>query len=159
MAYRRIVVAAALQRYLDFTPIALRIRDLGADLAGLYQSPIHMLSVDAPVDLLPGVETTEEKLDRFAAPVRDRGIEATTCLREGRPSRAIEAYMDEVGGDLLIMGSHSKRGPIDVGLGSTASAINRDLSATVLLVRPTEDEQTRAQGLMIPKYPLVFPYG
>jgi hypothetical protein len=65
----------------------------------------------------------------------------------------------EVDGDLLVMGSHSKRGPIDVGLGSTAAAIGRDLEATVLLVRPTQAEQNRAQELMIPKYPLVFPYG
>jgi nucleotide-binding universal stress UspA family protein len=159
MAYRRIVVAAALQRYLDFTPIAVRIRDLGADLAGLYGISIHILSVDAPVELLPGVETTDEKLDRFAAPLRQRGLEVVTCLRDGRPSRAIEEYVDEVGADLVIMGSHSKRGPIDVGLGSTASAIGRDLVATVLLVRPTAAEQAGAQELMIPKYPLVFPYG
>ena len=159
MGYRLIVVAAALQRYLDFTPIAVRIRDLGADLAGVHDAPLHLLSVNAPVDLLPGVETTEEKLERFAQPLRDRGLEVATALREGRPSRAIEAYVEETGADLLIMGSHSKRGPIDVGLGSTASALTDELPAHVLLVRPTEAEQDRAQELMIPKHPFVFPYG
>ncbi len=159
MAYQQIVVAAALQRYLDLTPIALRIRDLGELIAAGCGAPIHLISVDAPVELLPGVETTAEKLERYAAPLVDRGLEVVTEVREGRPSRAIEDYVREVGADLLLMGSHSKRGPIDVGLGSTASAIPRELPATVLLVRPTESEQERAQDLMIPKYPLVFPYG
>ncbi len=159
MAYGRIVVAAALQRYLDMTPIAIRIRDLGRVIAVAHGAPIHLLSVDAPVDLLPGVETTAEKLERYADPLRSQGLEVETELRQGRPSRAIEEYVRDVDADLLIMGSHSKRGPIDVGLGSTASAISRELAATVLLVRPTEIEQEQAQELMIPKYPLVFPYG
>ena len=159
MAYERIVVAAALQRYLDLTPIAIRIRDLGELIATAHNAPIHLMSVDAPVELLPGVETTAEKLERYADPLRARGLEVETELRQGRPSRAIEDYVQEVGADLLIMGSHSKRGPIDVGLGSTASAISRELEATVFLVRPTEIEQQKAHELMIPKYPLVFPYG
>jgi nucleotide-binding universal stress UspA family protein len=159
MAYRCVVVAAALQRYLDLTPIALRIRDLGALLAAASHAPLHMLSVDAPVELLPGVETTTEKLERFAIPLRDRGLEVVVELREGKPSREISDYVDEVGGDLLVIGSHSKRGPMDVGLGSTASAIRRSLDATVIMVRPTEAEQERADELMIPRYPFVFPYG
>ena len=61
--------------------------------------------------------------------------------------------------DLLIIGSHSKRGPLDVGLGSTASALLRDLETTVMMVRPTEAERRRAQELAIPRYPWVFPYG
>ena len=48
---------------------------------------------------------------------------------------------------------------LDIGLGSTASALMRDLDVTVLMVRPTEEEQERAKELMIPRYPVVFPYG
>lgn len=159
MSYQRIVAAFALQRYLDFTPIALRIRDLAATLSRASGAPLHLLSVDAPVELLPGVETTSDKLARLADPLREAGIDATTELREGRPSRVISSFVTEVGADLLIIGTHSKRGPMDVGLGSTASTIDRDLGATVLMVRPTPTEQETALELMIPKYPLVFPYG
>ncbi len=159
MAYQRIVVAVALQRYLDFTPIAVRIRDLGAMIAEATTAPVHILSVDAPVDLLPGVETTMEKLQRFAEPLRELNLDMTIELRQGKPSRVISDYIEEVSADLLIIGSHSKTGPIDVGLGSTASAISREIVATVVMVRPTLVEQERAHELMIPKYPLVFPYG
>lgn len=158
MTYRKVVVGVALQRYLDFTPIAIRIRDLGAVVAAAGPAEIHVLSVDAPVDLLPGVETTTEKLERFVEPLR-AGLAVTAVLREGKPSRVISDYVGEVGADLLIIGSHSKTGPLDVSIGSTASAISRDITATVVMVRPTQAEQEIAHGLMIPKYPLVFPYG
>jgi nucleotide-binding universal stress UspA family protein len=159
MAYTRICVAAALQRYLDITPIAARIRDLAGVLAAAYRVPISVLSVEAPVELLPDVETLEEKIERYAEPLRVEGLEVEAVLRKGRPSSEIIAHVQAIGADLLIIGSHSKRGPLDVGLGSTAAALLRDLETTVLMVRPTEAEQEAARELMIPRYPIVFPYG
>jgi len=159
MPYSRICVAAALQRYLDITPIAARIRDLARNLALADNARVWVLSVEAPVELLPDVETMAEKLARFAEPLVADGIEVETVLREGRPNREIAAFVEDSGIDLLIIGSHSKRGALDVGLGGTASALMRDLETTVIMVRPTEEEQNRARELMIPKYPVVFPYG
>jgi nucleotide-binding universal stress UspA family protein len=159
MAYRKIVAAVALQRYLDFTPIAVRIRDLAALLARACGASLTILSVDAPVELLPGVETTADKLERLCEPLRAAGMEVVVVLREGRPNKVISEVVAELGADLLVVGTHSKRGPIDVGLGSTAAALERELGATVLLVRPTPAEQEAARELMIPRYPLVFPYG
>ena len=159
MSYSKICVAAALQRYLDITPLAARIRDLAETLAAAYEAPLAIVSVEAPVELLPDVETMAEKIDRFAAPLVERGLAVSTAVRSGRPSSEIMAHVREVGADLLIIGSHSKRGPLDVGLGSTASALLRELESTILMVRPTEADRERAQELMIPRYPWVFPYG
>jgi len=78
---------------------------------------------------------------------------------EGRPSEEIIGLVKTIEADLLIIGSHSKRGVLDIGLGSTASAVMRDLDVTVLMVKPTEEEQEKAKELMIPRYPVVFPYG
>ncbi len=159
MRYGSICVAVALQRYLDFTPVALRQRELGRVLAREYGAVLHCLSVNAPVPLLPDVETSEEKLVRYVEPLLAAGLDVRTALREGTPSREIIAYVHQVGAELLIVGSHSKRGPLDVGLGSTAAALPQDLRAAVLLVRPTAAEQETTRELMIPRYPLVFPYG
>ena len=159
MPYRNICVAVALQRYLDFTPVAVRQQELALLLAREHGAAVRVLSVDAPVALLPDVESTDDKLERFAAPFRDAGIEVFTSRREGRPSREILRFVDEVDADLLIMGSHSKRGPLDVGLGSTASALPVDFEVPVLLVRPTQAEQEKSSELMIPRYPFIFPYG
>ena len=159
MSYTKICVAAALQRYLDITPIAARIRDLAGTLAAAYQIPVSVVSVEAPVELLPDVETMEEKIQRYAAVLEERSLAVSSAVRPGRPSKQIIAHVEEVGADLLIIGSHSKRGPLDVGLGSTAAALLRDLETTVLMVRPTEHEREQARELMIPRYPWVFPYG
>jgi nucleotide-binding universal stress UspA family protein len=159
MPYTKLCVAAALQRYLDITPIAARIRDLAGVLAAAYTVPVAVLSVEAPVELLPDVETMQEKIERYVGPLRAAGLEVDATIRKGRPSREIIAHMEELGADLLIIGSHSKRGPLDVGLGSTAAALLRELETTVITVRPTAEEQAKAQELMIPRYPVVFPYG
>ena len=159
MAYTRICVAAAMQRYLDITPIAARLRDLAEVLALAGDVPVTVVTVEAPVDLLPDVETTEEKLERLAAPLREQGLTVNTNLLEGRPSEEIATLVKTIEADLLIIASHSKRGVLDIGLGSTASALMRDLDITVLMVKPTEMEQEKAKELMIPRYPVVFPYG
>jgi len=159
MRYSNLCVAVALQRYLDFTPVALRQRELGRVLAVEHGAAVSILSVDAPVPLLPDVESTAEKLERYAAPLLEEGLVVQTRVRRGRPSREIVAHCDEVGADLLIIGSHSKRGPLDVGLGSTAAALPEDLRAEVLMVRPTAADLARTRELMIPRYPVIFPYG
>jgi len=159
MAYRRVCVAVALQRYLDITPVAERQRELVSVIAAHDGAQVAALSVEAPVELLPDVETTAEKLQRFARPLRDAGLEVEVVLREGRPIRAITEFVRSWRADLLVMGTHAKRGPLDVGLGSTAAALPSDLDVPVLLVRPTATEQRTAAELAIPRYPVVFPYG
>jgi nucleotide-binding universal stress UspA family protein len=159
VGYSKICLAVALQRYLDITPLALRLGDLAAVLARAHKAPLAVVSVEAPVELLPDVETMAEKLERFVGPLRAQGVEVNGHLRRGRPSREIASFVDRIGADLLLIGSHSKRGVMDVGLGSTASALMRDLDVTILMVRPTAAEQEAAEELKIPRYPLVFPYG
>ena len=159
MNYRSICVAVALQRYLDFTPVALRQRALVRAMARLDDSVITMVSVDAPVDLLPGLETTEEKIHRLIEPLVAEGLSVHIALKTGKPSTEILAVLEETHADLLIMGSHSKSGPLDVGLGSTVRALPHDLEAPLILVRPTAGEVERARELIIPSYPVIFPYG
>lgn len=155
MSYQKICVPIALQRYLEFTPVALRQRDIALALASKFDSEVHFLAVDAPIALLPDLESTDTKLQRFAENVEG----AIVVLREGKPSSEILDYIEEVHADLVIVGSHSKRGPIDVGIGSTASVLSRKSPAPVVMVWPTEDEVDRAKELKIPHYPIIFPYG
>jgi nucleotide-binding universal stress UspA family protein len=159
MAFENICVPVALQRYIDFTPVALRQLELALALRQVHGATVHLLSVNAPVALLPGVESTEEKLTRFAQGLDGESQEIVTAVREGKPSREISSYVAEVAADLVIIGSHSKRGPLDVGLGSTAAILTRDLSVTLMMVRPTLREMEQTRELMIPRYPIIFPYG
>lgn len=159
MPYQSICVAVALQRYLDFTPVALRQRALARALAIVNEAALTIVSVDAPVDLLPHLATTEEKIQRFVEPLKEEGLAVHTLLRTGKPSTEILEALEEMEADLLIMGSHSKSGRLDIGLGSTVRALPQDLEVPLILIRPTAAEVEKARELIIPSYPVVFPYG
>ena len=159
MSYQRICVPVALQRYVAFTPVALRQRDLALLIAGDSEATVYVISVDAPVGLMPGSEPTEAKLNRYVERFAAAGVEHQTAYRKGKPSREVREYIDAINADLVVIGSHSKRGPFDVGIGSTASVLSRKTEVPVLMVWPTPDEVDRADELKIPSYPVVFPYG
>ena len=146
LAREGMAVAACARREDRLEELAQSIRTAGGE------------ALVAAVDLLPGLETMDAKIERYAQPLRSTGLEVEVALRPGQPSTQIIAHVEEVGADLLIIGSHSKRGPLDIGLGSTASALLKQLDVTVLTVRPTHAEQERAKELAIPKYPFLFPY-
>lgn len=159
MSYQTIFVPVALQRYVGFTPVALRQRELAIALARQFNAEVRILSVDAPIKLLPHLQSTEAKLESYAEPFAEEDIRHQTTFREGKPSREIRDLSEEIGADLIIIGSHSKRGPLVVALGSTALAVSRKGSVPVLMIWPTEDEVERTRELLIPNYPFVFPYG
>lgn len=159
MVYQSICVAVALQRYLDFTPVALRQRAVARAMAIVNGAKLTVVSVDAPVDLLPHLATTAEKIQRFVDPLAEEGISVHTMLRTGKPSKEILAVIEEIEADVLIMGSHNKSGPLDIGLGSTVRALPYDLEVPLVLIRPTAAEVEKARELIIPSYPVVFPYG
>lgn len=159
MAYERILLAAALQRYVQFTPLAIRTRELAAALAEKFGAALDVLTVQAPVQLLPHVETTEEKLARYAEPLEKLSLKVSLIYREGKPSTVIRQVVEDMNADLVIIGSHSKRGVLDVRIGSTAAALERKLPATVMMIRPTVEDSEKACKEMIPSYPLIFPYG
>ena len=159
MPYRTICVAVALQRYLDFTPVALQQRAVARAIAIVNEATLTVVSVNTPVDLLPHLATTEEKIQRFVDPLTADGLSVNTILRTGKPSAEILKVIEEIEADVLIMGSHSKSGPLDIGLGSTVRALPQDLDVPLILIRPTAAEVEQARELIIPSYPVVFPYG
>lgn len=161
MSYNHVILAVALQRYLEPPPVAIRAREVGIALAKDHNASIDVIAVDAPVALLPGVESTPEKLNRFIEPIRAAGIDAHTHHFSGKPSECILEFLATMESEtsLLLIGSHSKHGPLDLGLGSTASTLARESPCPVLMVWPTLQEFERTNELMIPGYPFVFPYG
>ncbi|MBI3128625.1 MAG: universal stress protein [Candidatus Tectomicrobia bacterium] len=159
MAASRIVLAVALQRYVDFPPVALRAREVAAALARAGRAVIDVVTVEAPASLLPDVESTEEKLNRFVRALRGMGLEVEGHLLAGKPSERIPSFVVHSGAEFLVIGSHSKRSPLDVGLGSTANALVGECPCPIVMVWPTREESARARELMIPGYPFVFPYG
>jgi nucleotide-binding universal stress UspA family protein len=153
--YDRILLAAALQRWDQYSAHALAARDVAASLArGVRQ--LHVLSVyeyqstrmpsgGLSSDLLARVKEQEIeqtdhamklKLDEYVAPLIEQGLPVSTILRVGSPRHVIVEVATEIEADLLIIGSHSKRGLFDIAVGDTARHVGSHAPCPVVMVSP-----------------------
>jgi nucleotide-binding universal stress UspA family protein len=156
--YSSILLSVAIDR--ENSDHAMLARDTALALAKGTGASIHLLTVtnsDAPVidHLKPGAEEKveaamaeqrheqdEQDLSEFAAPLISEGIEVATLLRHGNPKEAIVKVIDELGVDVLVIGSHCKLKLLDVVLGSTAQHLTAYASCPVILVSPEVPQAT-----------------
>ena len=96
-----------------------------ADVPGL-------ISAELPEDLVQkAAHGAKEKLSKMADAA---GLSADVQVRSGRPHQAIVDLADEVGADLILIGSHQP-GVKDYLLGSTAASVVRHARCPVLVDR------------------------
>jgi nucleotide-binding universal stress UspA family protein len=60
-------------------------------------------------------------------------------LRAGNAREIIPHVAKDIQADLLVMGTHSKRGMFDVALGGTAQHVSQHAPCTVVLVSPPHE--------------------
>lgn len=86
--------------------------------------------------LLERLETeAREMLDRITGSDPPLPLAVRTVTRHGdKTSDVILAYLDEVGADALVLGTHGRRGPGRWVLGSVAEAVLRGAECPVLVV-------------------------
>ena len=77
----------------------------------------------------------EQVLDELRRAAETEHIEITTEVREGTPSVQIVKYADELGADIIVMGTHGRSGVRRALLGSTAEHVLRKASMPVMTVR------------------------
>ncbi len=136
----------------DFGESSRDALTLAIDLAKQYGSALTLLhAVDVPaygygavgfaaVDILtPMQEAARAHLDTLLAEVRKERPETTGIVATGVPWREIIAAIDERKPDLIVMGTHGRRGIGRAILGSVAEKVVRLSLAPVLTVRGKED--------------------
>lgn len=152
--YNTILAAVALQGWDEYTAHALAVRDVAASLARSGPQSLHVLSVydyeftrtsglphDIAVkyreDMMQRTDTAmARKMDDYIAPLQADGLRVTTLLRVGNPRELVVQVADDIKADMLLIGTHSKRGLLDISMGGTAQQINRRAPCIVLLVAP-----------------------
>ena len=152
--YQSILLAIALQDWERYSAHALAAREAAATLAKGAVTPLHVLSVyeyeripatglSAEMDArhrddlrLRTDNLLERRMDDFIAPLKEVGIEVKKVLRVGKPREVIPQMVLNVMADVLIIGSHSKRGILDIALGGTARHLTHEAPCTVLMVSP-----------------------
>jgi nucleotide-binding universal stress UspA family protein len=77
----------------------------------------------------------KEAVEEVAEEARDAGVEVVTTVEHGRPHDDILSYSDEVGADIIIMGTKERTGDYRQLLGSVTDRVLRTSSVPVTVVK------------------------
>ena len=134
----------------DFSQASRRAHDTAIGLAKLGHARITILFVLAPVLLMPGQyvdaetmvalenrarELSRQQLAVLAARARKAGVRVSVLLREGYPPDQIVRAARSTKADLIVMGTHGRRGLPKLFLGSVAERVVAAAPCPVVTVR------------------------
>ncbi len=151
-----ILLAVALQSWERHSAHALAARDVGAAMAKgagktlqvlsvyHYENPVHYgggLSMEMAARHQDEVmrrtdQLMERRLEDYIEPLKQSGIPVKGLLRIGNPRHVIVETALRTLADVLIIGSHSKRGILDIALGGTAQQVSSQAPCPVMVVSP-----------------------
>ncbi len=126
------------RRALDVAVELSQKLDASLTLLHTYEIPTYDNSgmVFATVDLLTQVEeSAQQQLEEALVTLRKRLPDAKGILRNGVPWQQILAAIDETHADLVVMGTHGRRGVAHALLGSVAEKTVRMSPVPVLTIR------------------------
>lgn len=136
----------------DFSTCSVLLLDEAIKIAAPLEARVVLLHVsDTPAGLEPGTlvrpDGTAVQIREFLAgdsaaqlqPFVDKlaraGVDAQGMVRTGPVVQGIHAVSEELGADMVIMGTHGRSGLARAVLGSTAEQVVRISDVPVLLVR------------------------
>lgn len=102
------------------------------------------LPASAPVKLADGAPVpageamasqAEARMERYRRIVTEYGVDATVDVRGGSVVPTILAAIEETEADMVVMGTHGRRGFAKLMMGSVAQEVVRDSAAPVLTFR------------------------
>lgn len=145
MTIPRIILVAT-----DFTQCADVALSYAADLASKLDATLHLVhAVSIPAVGIPEVgvayasitmESTvkeaQSALDARAEQYRPRVSMAPVRIEIGDPRDAIDSVAELIAADLIVMGTHGRRGVRRLLLGSVAESVVRSAPCPVLTIRP-----------------------
>ena len=138
---------------IDFSKGASRALDLAIDLGaklGAKVTALHVYELPAvgipdgvfspPPDLAAQIYASTQKgleaaVEERKSEAKKRGIELGSMMKTGEARATILAAAKEIGADLVVMGTHGRRGLVHVLLGSVAEYVVRTSPIPVLTVR------------------------
>ncbi|QCJ45808.1 MULTISPECIES: universal stress protein [Haloprofundus] len=125
--------------------------DHALDLAKQYGATLHALTVvdtrvytDVDIRATPVFDALEEQAQETVDAVAEAGaavdVPVVTAVEHGSPASAIVDYATGHDVDVVVVGTHGRRGVRRVVLGSVAERVVRNAPVPVLTVRDTESE-------------------
>lgn len=133
----------------DFSEPSIAALDYAVDLAEKVGATVHVIHayelplIGAPeaslmmsTDMLKGIlDAAEKALAELAGKYAARKINLVTALEQSDPRDAVVAASRRVDADLIIMGTHGRRGLARALIGSVAETVVRTSTVPVLTIR------------------------
>ena len=139
----------------DFSDFSERALDYGLSLARHYNAELHLLHVVRPVIVGYPEYAVPDSVSEFYGELRDHareqlrefakvhvegGVQAKVTVEEGVVTESILDFARENSIDLIVMGTHGRRGLQRLTLGSVTERVLRKAGCPVLAVRrPAHD--------------------
>ncbi|AXC13048.1 Universal stress protein family [Acidisarcina polymorpha] len=132
---------------IDFSDISERALDYAKGIARYYGSKIFLAHVDRPINPVAPAEgiwideaaeqqRVEEMLEEYGAELRSEGLRAQSISLCGTVREQIPALASNERVDLIVLGTHGRRGVERVLFGSESEAVLRNTKCPVLIVGP-----------------------
>lgn len=126
-----------------------------AEVAAMSGAKVTLVHVYDPAPFVPPIAfpspaRKEEEVAQGLAEAIVKGLEqlgkaefpgtevAVRALRHASPSKAVVDLAEEIGADLVVVGSHGRTGIEHMFIGSVAEKIVRHAPCSVLVVRPRD---------------------
>lgn len=132
----------------DLGPCSDAATEMALELATRFKSQLTLVHVCeiptyvyggmgfSPVDLLtPVLEAAAASLATVLAKVQKTHPHATSVLKKGNPGATLLDAAEELTPDLIVIGTHGRRGPSHLLLGSVAETMVQRAEVAVLTVR------------------------
>lgn len=129
----------------DFSPCSQSALSYACAIATRFAASLHMVHVIGPAPLVgsagePYAEYTDEtawrKLSNLADSLRDKKFRYYTSIHRGSVSNVICRLVPERYIDLIILGTHGRRGLPHLIIGSVAEQVLRNATCPVLTIGP-----------------------
>ena len=98
---------------------------------GALQNPIQIQRVREE-----HMKEAQQMVGRAAEQLREMGYRVETAIEEGEPRTTIVDYAQRVKTDLIVVGSHGRRGLPRLLLGSVSEYVARHAPCSVEIIRP-----------------------
>lgn len=138
---------------IDFTETSDKALDFGIELALKFDASVTVMhayeipvigfpdgALVATVDVATRIQEAAKKgLDAAVAQRESRGVPLTSVLRDGVAWEEIRAVAEETHADMIVIGTHGRRGIARALLGSVAENVIRTVKTPVLTIHGPRD--------------------
>jgi nucleotide-binding universal stress UspA family protein len=131
----------------DFSDCSLEAMEYAVQAAREFAASVTVLHVIEPAsygldftlshagDVRRTTEAVDRRLGEFTALLKGQGLSGQHQVRNGAPGAVIPEVAEAVEADLIVMGTHGRRGFSHLVSGSVAEAVLRHASCPVLTVK------------------------